>query len=120
MLPSKTIPEVNRKGHTCTLKVKMKMTTAPPKKKARACSIEAEETEDDDGAGNITRRNTSFNVSTISISTDSFHAKKVCSLLCCTGFHFNYSFTEGQKYKKESYLLVLQDRHKQTRQYTRR
>jgi hypothetical protein len=78
MLPSKTILEVNRKGHACTLKAKVK---APSKNKA-AHSIEVKETEDNDSPGN-TARNASFNVSIISISPESFHSKKVCSLLCC-------------------------------------
>src|SRR5258708_30467041 len=115
MLPSKTIPEVNRKGHTCTLKAKVK---ASPKNKA-ANAIEVEETEDNDTPGN-TARNASFNVSIISISPESFHPKKVCSLLCCVRFHFNYGFTEGQEYEKESYLFVLRDRHKQLRWHTGR
>jgi hypothetical protein len=115
MLPSKTILEVNRKGCAHMLKAKVK---APLKNKA-AHSIEVEETEDDNSPGN-TARNVSFNVSIISISPESFHPKKVCSLLCCVQFHFNYGFTEGQEYKKESYLLVLQDHHKQIRQHTRR
>jgi hypothetical protein len=78
MLPSKTIPEVNRKGYTCMLKVKVK---APPKNKA-AHSIKVEETKDNDSPGN-TVRNASFNASIISISPESFHLKKVYSLLCC-------------------------------------
>lgn len=107
MLPSKTIPEVNRKGHAHTLKAKAKTTTVPPKNKARARTIEVEETEDDDGPGNITARNASFNASIISISPESFHPKKVRSLLCRTQFHSNQRFTEGQEYEKESHLFVL-------------
>jgi hypothetical protein len=86
MLPSKTIPEVNRKGHTRTLKAKAKMTTGPRKNKARARSIEVEETEDNDTTGNITKRNASFNASITSISPESFHPKKVCSLFMLRDF----------------------------------
>lgn len=89
MLPSKTIPEVNRKGHTRILKAKAKTTTGPPKNKSRARSIEVEETEDDDTTGIITERNTSFNASIASISPESFHPKKVRFLSCRARFHFN-------------------------------
>jgi hypothetical protein len=87
MLPSKTIPKVNRKRHTRTLKAKVKMTMAPPNNKARARSVEVEETEDDNSSPrNITTRNTTNASSNVSISsTSSFqisHPKKVCSLLC--------------------------------------
>jgi hypothetical protein len=44
MLPSKTIPEVNRKGQGRTLKPKAKvLTAAPPKKKVKTHSVEVEE-----------------------------------------------------------------------------
>jgi len=69
MLPLKTVLEVNRKGHTCTLKAKAK---APSKNKARAYSIEVKETEDDNSPGNTTQ-NVSFNPSIISISPKLFH-----------------------------------------------
>jgi hypothetical protein len=87
MLPSKTIPEVNRKRHTHTLKAKAKTTTAPPNNKARARSVEVEETKDDDSSPrNITTRNATNASSNASISSiSSFqisHPKKVCSLLC--------------------------------------
>lgn len=61
MLPSKTIPEVNRdngKKPTRALKPKVKVTAAaPPKKKARARSVEVEEIEDKDSARNVAARN---------------------------------------------------------------
>ncbi|KAF8219965.1 hypothetical protein L208DRAFT_785578 [Tricholoma matsutake] len=61
MLPSKTIPEVNRdngKKPTRALKPKVKVTAAAPlKKKARAHSVEVEEIEDKDSARNIAARN---------------------------------------------------------------
>jgi hypothetical protein len=61
MLPSKTIPEVNRdngRKPTCALKPKVKVTAAaPPKKKARARSVEVEEIKDKDSASNIAMRN---------------------------------------------------------------
>ena len=95
MLPSKTIPEVNRKGHARTLKAKAKAKTtiAPPKNKVRACSVEAEETEDNNSPCNVTARNASFN-SGISL-TSSFQVsnpKKVHSLLCCAQSHLKWDF----------------------------
>jgi len=93
MLPSKTILEVNRKGHAYILKAKAKITTAPPKNKARACSVEAEETKDNDSPHNVTARNASFN---LGISpTSSFQVsnlKKVHSLLCCAQSHLKWDF----------------------------
>jgi hypothetical protein len=50
MLPSKTVPEANRKRHACPLKMKMKTTRAHPKYKATGHSAEAEATRKDDNA----------------------------------------------------------------------
>ena len=59
MLPSKTIPEVNRKGQGRTLKPKTKVSTAAPlKKKVKTHSVEVEEVEDD-SARNLLNQNAS-------------------------------------------------------------
>jgi hypothetical protein len=60
MLPSKTIPEVNRKGKGRMLKPKAKVLAAAlPRKKAKMCSVEVEEVEDEDSTRNILSRNAS-------------------------------------------------------------
>ncbi len=111
MLPSKTILEVNRKRHACILKgkakAKAKMTRAPPKNKARDCSIEIEETEDDDHPCNDTTGNPSLNASIKSISSFQFsHTKKV---LCYYIMHdfISIRVSEGKNYEEESNLFVL-------------
>lgn len=86
MLPSKTIPKVNKKRHAHALKAKAKakMSRAPLKNKAKDHSIEIEDTKDDNHPHDSTIGNKSFNTSIESITTFQFsHPKKVCSLLCC-------------------------------------
>src|SRR6267154_1819394 len=106
MLPSKTIPEANRKRHARTLKAKAKKTGDPPKNKARGHSIETEETEDDDHPRNST--SASFNVSIESITEFQFsHPKKVCSLLCCAQFHFNQGCRRQKLRKGVRYISFM-------------
>ncbi len=77
MLPSKTIPEVHRKGQGCTLKPKAKASmVAPPKKKVKTRSVEVEEVEDEEGAQGLLNRNTSIS-SASSAMLDSSQKKKV-------------------------------------------
>lgn len=74
MLPSKTIPEDNRKsqGRTLKLKAKTSMTmTAPPKKKVK--TVRVEEVEDEDSAQNLLNRNASVS----SVTGDVSQKKKV-------------------------------------------
>ena len=74
MLPSKTIPEVNRKGKGRMLKPKAKVLAAAlPRKKAKMCSVEVEEVEDEDSTRNILSRNASVS----SITEDVPNNKKV-------------------------------------------
>ena len=55
MLPSKTVPDVNKgKGRMLKPKTKVKTTTTTPKKKARTYSVEVEGIEDKDSARNTT------------------------------------------------------------------
>lgn len=79
MLPSKTMPEVNRKGHTRVPKAKAKL----------AHSAEIDETEDDRTPHNVTMRNASFDANVSESPTSSSqipNPKKVRSLLCRTRF----------------------------------
>src|SRR5260370_39312126 len=111
MLPSKTIPEVNRKRHACILKgkakAKVKMTRSTLKNKARDCSIKIEETEDDDHPCNDTTGNPSLNTSIESISSFQFsHTKKVlCYYIVCD--FISIRVLEGKNYEEESDLFVL-------------
>src|SRR5712672_1280167 len=100
MLPSKTIPEVNRNAHARKLKAKAKTTMALPKKKATACSIEVEETEDDDSPHNITVRGALFNSSICSISPP----KKVCSHLCYAQFRLNWGSRKQKTRKRVQFI----------------
>ena len=73
MLPSKTIPEVNRKGQSRTLKSKTKASmAAPPKKKLKTHSVEVEEVED-----GSTRNLLTQNASVLSVTVDVSQKKKV-------------------------------------------
>ena len=75
MLPSKTIPELSRKGHTRTQKAKGKMPAAAPKKKARTHSTDGSKVDDGDGPfPNIMR-----DASIFSTDSSTTHAKTVCS-----------------------------------------
>lgn len=74
MLPSKTIPEDNRKSQGRTLKPKAKTSmtmTAPPKKKVK--TVRVEEVEDEDSAQNLLNRNASVS----SVTGDVSQKKKV-------------------------------------------
>ncbi len=107
MLPSKTIPEVNRKGHACILKVKAKIIMAL-KNKARDCFIEVEETEDDNSPRNVTVRHVSLNVSITLITSFQFSSpKKVCSLLCHTQFHFNQNSRRQKLQKRVQFICSM-------------
>jgi hypothetical protein len=111
MLPSKTIPEVNRKGHTRIPKVKAKLTAAPPKTKERAHSVETEETEDDNCSRNITMRNVSFNASNASISKSPTSSFQISNPKKVQYVHFyvvhNFASIRVLDGQEESNLLVL-------------
>ncbi|KAI0261413.1 hypothetical protein BGY98DRAFT_1104443 [Russula aff. rugulosa BPL654] len=76
MLPSKTIPELSRKGHTRTQKAKGKMPAAALKKKARTHSTDGSKVDDRDGPfPNIMR-----DASIFSTDSSTTHAKTVTGL----------------------------------------
>jgi hypothetical protein len=89
MLPSKTIPEVHGKGHTLKPRANVRMTTAPPKKKARVCSIEDEEINDDDSPCNTAARNVTISPNS---SFEIVIPTKVCYLSC---YVYYFQFTKG-------------------------
>ena len=107
MLPSKTIPEVNKKRQARMLKAKAKITRAPPKNKTRDHSIEIDETEDDDHPCNGAIGNASLNVSIESISSFQFsHPKKVSCYYIARDF-ISIRVSEGENYEEESNIFLL-------------
>lgn len=100
MLPSKTIPEVNRKGQGRTLKPKGKASmAAPPKKKVKTCSVEVEEVENEDSAQNLLSQNASISSVTV---LDVSQKKKVNVTVVLA---LRYSTSPGYQGKSDSFIL---------------
>jgi hypothetical protein len=93
MLPSKTVPEVNKKGYTRIQKAKAKMATAPPKKKTRPSSVQLDQAEDGVGPRNNTLSSASISPSS---SLQTHTSKTVCPILFYARFYSDQCFRRGK------------------------
>lgn len=120
MLPSKTVPDLSRKGHIRAQKAKGKTgktPTEPSRKRARTSYVAGNELKAGDGTRNSIVRGVSI---PLTDSSTSQSQPKVCFYLSCPQFHFTYRFKGHQKCKTKPHISILQGRHKWAGWHTRR